>query len=78
MTRARYYFLACVKTRRHDSDPNQTHVFLEAALFVCFQEAIAYFPLVVLVAGVLASVGVKPLTKRFGSKVGYFITRRDC
>lgn len=33
------------------------------------QEAIAYFPLVVLISGVLASLGVKPLTKKLGSKV---------
>jgi hypothetical protein len=34
-----------------------------------FQEAIAYFPLVVLISGVLASLGVKTLTKKLGSKV---------
>lgn len=33
------------------------------------QESIAYFPLVVLVTGVLASSAVKSLNKRLGSKV---------
>lgn len=37
------------------------------------QESIAYFPLVVLVTGVLASTAVKPLNKRLGSKVGYTV-----
>ncbi|XP_031567378.1 major facilitator superfamily domain-containing protein 12-like isoform X1 [Actinia tenebrosa] len=37
------------------------------------KEAIAYFPLVVLISGVLASIGVKPLTKRLGSKITYCI-----
>ena len=35
-----------------------------------FQEAIAYFPLVVLISGVFASGTVKALNKRLGSKVG--------
>lgn len=35
------------------------------------KESIAYFPLVVLVTGVLASVAVKPLSKFFGSKITF-------
>ena len=38
-------------------------------MFISCQEAIAYFPLVVLVSGVVASAIVKPLNKRLGSKV---------
>ena len=38
-------------------------------LVFSMQESIAYFPLVVLVTGVLASTAVKPLNKRLGSKV---------
>lgn len=38
-------------------------------LVAVIQESIAYFPLVVLVTGVLASSAVKPLNKRLGSKV---------
>jgi len=38
-------------------------------LFVCVQEAIAYFPLVALISGVLASLLVKSLNKKVGQKV---------
>ena len=38
-------------------------------LIAVMQESIAYFPLVVLVTGVLASSAVKPLNRRLGSKV---------
>lgn len=37
------------------------------------KESIAYFPLVVLVTGVLASVAVKPLNKNLGSKITFCV-----
>ena len=43
---------------------------VKTLLVAVIQESIAYFPLVVLVTGVLASSVVKPLNKRLGSKVG--------
>ncbi|KAJ7372481.1 Major facilitator super domain-containing protein 12 [Desmophyllum pertusum] len=36
-----------------------------------FMESIAYFPLVILVTGVLASTAVKPLNKRLGIKITF-------
>lgn len=42
---------------------------VKTLLVAVIQESIAYFPLVVLVTGVLASSAVKPLNKRLGSKV---------